>query len=111
MKSLLEKENREKESWVQTALGNIHHPLRQESATKHLKDILEALEAVQLTGDIFFPGRWLDAVVGRYSSPTAAQAVRDYMKQTPKLSPRLLQKLLQSADVLLRINPMEESSN
>ncbi|MBT7705450.1 MAG: peptidase M1, partial [Polaribacter sp.] len=44
MKSLLEKENREKESWVQTALGNIHHPLRQDSATKHLKVILEELE-------------------------------------------------------------------
>ena len=37
MKSLLEKENREKESWVQTALENIHHPLRQQSSIKHLE--------------------------------------------------------------------------
>jgi len=53
MKLLLLKENREKESWVLTGLNNIHHPLRQASAIKHLKSILDRLEEVQLTGDIF----------------------------------------------------------
>jgi aminopeptidase N len=102
MKSLLEKENREKESWVQTALGNIHHPLRQESATKHLKDILEALEAVQLTGDIFFPKRWLASSIGNYSSKEAALILRSFLDTKPNYNPVLLKKILQTTDNLAR---------
>ena len=73
-----------------------------------MRPALDLLPEIQATGDIFFPGRWLDAVVGRYSSPAAAQAVRDYIEQTPELSPRLVQKLLQSADVLLRLQDIEQ---
>ena len=102
MKSLLEKENREKESWVQTALGNIHHPLRQESATKHLKDILEALEAVQLTGDIFFPKGWLASSIGNYSSKEAALILRSFLDTKPNYNPVLLKKILQTTDNLAR---------
>ena len=40
MKSLLLKENREKESWVQTALSTIHHPLRYQSSTNLKKTAL-----------------------------------------------------------------------
>ena len=102
MKSLLEKENREKESWVQTALGNIHHPLRQESATKHLKDILEALEAVQLTGDIFFPKGWLASSIGNYSSKETALILRSFLDTKPNYNPVLLKKILQTTDNLAR---------
>lgn len=101
-------ENREREPWVLESLGNIHHPLRQERSLDLVRPALELLPEIQASGDIFFPGRWLDAVLGRYQSPAAAQAVRDYIAQTPELSPRLLQKLLQSADVLLRLNPAGE---
>ena len=101
-------ENRQREPWVLESLRNIYHPLRQESSIEFVRPALELLPEIQATGDIFFPGRWLDAVVGRYSSPAAAQAVRDYIQQTPELSPRLVQKLLQSADVLLRLQDIEQ---
>jgi aminopeptidase N len=101
-------ENRQREPWVLESLRNIHHPLRQESSIEFVRPALDLLPEIQATGDIFFPGRWLDAVVGRYSSPAAAQAVRDYIEQTPELSPRLVQKLLQSADVLLRLQDIEQ---
>ena len=101
-------ENRQREPWVLESLRNIHHPLRQESSIEFVRPALDLLPEIQATGDIFFPGRWLDAVVGRYSSPAAAQAVRDYIQQTPELSPRLVQKLLQSADVLLRLQDIEQ---
>ena len=102
MKSLLEKENREKESWVQTALENMHHPLRQQSSIKQLGAILEKLEEVQLTGDIFFPKGWLASSIGNYSSKEAALVLQAFLDKHPNYNPILLKKLLQTTDNLTR---------
>ena len=102
MNSLLQKENREKESWVQSALGNIHHPLRQKSGVKHLKACLEILEEIQLTGDIFFPKGWLSGSVGRYSSKEAYDVVQTFLNENPTYNPILKKKLLQTVDNLFR---------
>ena len=102
MLSLLKKENREKESWVQSALGNIHHPLRQKSAQKHIKSCLEILEEIQLTGDIFFPKGWLSSSVGRYNSIEAFNTVQSFLKENPNYNPILKKKLLQTVDNLFR---------
>ena len=108
MKSLLQKENREKESWVQAALGNIHHPLRQNSSTKHLKSILEKLEEVQLTGDIFFPKGWLASSIGNYSSKEANDILVDFLNTNPEYNPILLKKLLQTTDNLTRAQKIKK---
>ena len=102
MESLFEPENREKESWVQSALGYIHHPLRQESAVKHVKRILEELEEVQLTGDIFFPKGWLASSIGNYSSEKAYDILQEFLSENRNLKPSLLLKLLQTTDDLER---------
>ena len=101
MTSLLQKENREKESWVQTALSNIHHPLRQNTSTKHLKSILSALEEVQLTGDIFFPKGWLASSIGNYSSEEANLILEEFLAENPSYNPILLKKLHQTTDDLI----------
>ncbi|PQJ79406.1 M1 family metallopeptidase [Polaribacter porphyrae] len=102
MESLFLKENREKESWVQTALNNIHHPLRQKSASKHLRPILDKLQEVQVTGDIFFPKRWLTSSFGNYSSREAYNIVQEFLKDNPNYNKNLLQKLHQTTDNLVR---------
>mgnify|MGYP000725338661 CR=1 FL=1 len=102
MKSLLDKENREKESWVQTALSNMHHPLRQNSSTKHLRSILEQLEEVQLTGDIFFPKSWLASSIGKYSSKEANEILQQFLNDNPNYNPILLKKLQQTTDNLVK---------
>lgn len=102
MESLKEEKNREKESWVQSALANIHHPLRQESAKKYLKQCLELTEEIQLTGDIFFPKAWLSNSIGRYSSAEALDIVTKFLKENPEFSPILIRKLLQAIDDLSR---------
>ena len=102
MRSLLDKENREKESWVQTGLNNIHHPLRQNSSTKHLQSILSILEEVQLTGDIFFPKGWLASSIGNYSSVEAYNILRQFLVDNPNYNPILLKKLHQTTDNLER---------
>ena len=102
MKSLADAENREKESWVQAALNNIHHPLREKSGIKNLKMCLELLEEIQLTGDIFFPKRWLQSSLGNYSSQEAHQIVVEFLDEHKNMNPVLKNKLLQVADNLER---------
>lgn len=101
-KQLLEPENRSREPWVSQAMGYLHHPLRQKEARKYLPEVLEELEEVQLTGDIFFPKAWLDAALGGHNSKEAAAIVQQFLDQNPDYNPRLRQKLLQSVDMLFR---------
>ncbi|WP_068836509.1 M1 family metallopeptidase [Pontibacter akesuensis] len=100
--SLADAENREKESWVASALGYLHHPLRAQASGKYLPKSLELLEEIQQTGDIFFPFNWLSATLGSYQSPEAAKVVRDFLTANPDYNPKLRAKILQAADGLFR---------
>lgn len=110
MESLKEDKNREKESWVLSALGNIYHPLRQQSAQKHLKFSLDLVEEIQRTGDIFFPKDWLNATIGRYSSKYAFTVVQVFLKENPNFSPILKRKLLQATDSLYRAQNIKNTA-
>jgi aminopeptidase N len=109
MTSLLAKENRENESWVQTALNNIHHPLRQVAASKHLKPILVKLEEVQLTGDIFFPKGWLASSIGNYTSIEADNIVKEFISNNPNYNPVLRNKILQTTDNITKALKIRKS--
>ncbi|TJY37942.1 M1 family metallopeptidase [Pontimicrobium aquaticum] len=107
--SFKDAKNRAKESWVLNALGNIHHPLRQESGQKHLKKSLELLEEIQLTGDIFFPKRWLSSTIGRYNSAYAKTIIEEFLSENPDFSSILKNKLLQASDPIFRAQTIFES--
>lgn len=95
-------ENRAVETWVLEALEYLHHPHRDEASIQYLKPSLELLPEIQLTGDIFFPKRWLDQVLYGYNSREAVNIVNAYLEENPNLNPNLRNKLLQSADMLFR---------
>ncbi|WRQ31347.1 M1 family aminopeptidase [Hymenobacter sp. GOD-10R] len=100
--SLKEDKNREKEAWVVTALGYLHHPLRATTSEKYLPESLALLEEIQLTGDIFFPYSWLQATFGSYQTPTAARTVRTFLQAHPTYNPKLRAKILQASNDLFR---------
>jgi len=100
--SLKKEQNREKEAWVTLALEYLHHPLRAGTSVQYLEESLALLQQIQLTGDIFFPGSWLQATLGSYQSPEAAQIVRRFLKDHPAYNERLKAKILQAADTLFR---------
>jgi len=100
--SLKDEKNREKEAWVQSALGYLHHPLRQATSEKYLPASLDLLQEIQQTGDIFFPAGWLQATLGSYQSAAAARTVRAFLAAHPDYNPQLRNKLLQAADDLFR---------
>jgi len=110
MESLKEEKNREKESWVSSALGNVFHPLRQESAQKHLRFCLDLTNEIQRTGDIFFPKDWLSGTIGRYSSKYAFDEVQQFLKENPNFSPILKRKLFQATDALYRAQNIKKET-
>ena len=100
--SLKKPENREKEAWVLDALTYLHHPLRQKSAIKYLRPSLDLLQEIQLTGDIFFPTRWLHYTFSGHSSKEAAEIVNAFLKEHPDYPYFLKNKILQATDMLNR---------
>ena len=99
---LKEEKNRHFEPWVQDGLSYLHHPLRAQGAIQLIAPALELLEEIQRTGDIFFPKRWISAVLQGHSSPQAAREVRTFISQHPDYPYRLKNKILQAADPLFR---------
>ncbi len=100
--SLKNRQNRQKESSVVTALSYLNHPLRQSTSVKYLPESLELVEEIQKTGDVFFPQSWLGAVFGSYQSKEAYQAVKDFLEKHPNYNPKLKDKILQLTDNLYR---------
>ncbi|MDR6808799.1 aminopeptidase N [Dyadobacter sp. BE34] len=100
--TLKKEENREKEAWVLDALTYLHHPLREQSALKYLRPSLDLLQEIQLTGDIFFPTRWLHNTFAGHSSPEAARIAQTFLKEHPDYPYFLKNKILQATDLLDR---------
>ena len=105
--SLKEEKNRQIESWVLSGLGYLHHPLREDESEKYILPSLELLQEIQVTGDIFFPGRWTDVTLGNYSSDSAVNTVRDFLAEHPDYNYQLKLKILQAADMLFRANNIQ----
>lgn len=95
-------EQRRRESWVLDAMGTLHHPLRADAMRHQIRPALELVEVIQQTGDIFFPLRWMHALLDGHRSPEAAAIVRAFLTERTDLPPRLRGKLLQAADDLFR---------
>jgi hypothetical protein len=100
--SLRDPANREREPWVLAGLGNLHHPLRSASALPLIRPALDMIEEIQRTGDIFFPRRWLGAVLDGHNEAEAADTLVRFLSENPELPPRLRGKVLQSADMVWR---------
>ncbi|MCC3859852.1 M1 family metallopeptidase [Pseudemcibacter aquimaris] len=102
--ALMNVNNRHTERWVLTALEYLHHPLRAKNSEKYLQRSLEILQEIQITGDIFFPGRWLAANFKYYQSDSAVNTVRGFLNQRPAYNKQLRLKILQETDPLFRAN-------
>jgi aminopeptidase N len=100
--SLADPANREREPWVLDGLANLNHPLRRAHARRFVGPALALLEEVQETGDIFFPGRWLGAVLDGHNEPEVAATVVGFLAARADYPPRLEAKILQAADGLVR---------
>ena len=102
--SLADESNRQTESWVLAALDTLHHPLRIANSERYIRPSLELLQEIQVTGDIFFPKRWLDETLRFHRSQMAAATVREFLAQRPEYNVQLRMKIEQSAHMMFRAN-------
>jgi aminopeptidase N len=100
--TLSDVKNRRQESWVLDAVGYLNHPLRADASRHLLRPSLDLVLEIQQTGDIFFPLRWMNAVLDGHRSAEAAAIVQAFLDEHPDYPPRLRGKMLQAADLLLR---------
>jgi aminopeptidase N len=100
--SLADPANREREPWVIEGLGYLNHPLRADHGRRFILPALELLEDIQRTGDIFFPGSWVDAALSGHTQPEAAQTVKDFLDARPDYPVQLRRKILQASDMVER---------
>jgi aminopeptidase N len=108
--TLKDEKNREAESWVLGALGNLHHPLRRKESIKYIEPSLELLQEIQQTGDIFFPTRWLDQTLGDHNSVEAVEIVENFLVDNPGYNAQLTMKILQSVDLAKRASKIIEKT-
>ncbi|HCM35672.1 M1 family aminopeptidase [Chryseobacterium sp.] len=99
---LMQKQNRANESAVGSALGYLHHPLRQNTSIHYLSNTLEVLQEIQKTGAIFFPDNWLRSTFSNYQTPKAFDIVNQFLLKNPDYNPILKNKILQATDNLKR---------
>jgi aminopeptidase N len=95
-------ENRRREPWVLESMTYLNHPLRATHALTFLRPSLELLQDIQRTGDIFFPGRWMDVTLSGHHSREAAAIVRDFLGRELQYPQRLRWTILSAADELFR---------
>jgi aminopeptidase N len=95
-------DNRQREPWVIESVRYLNHPLREAHARRFIGPALDQLEEIQRTGDIFFPGRWMEATLWGHRSPEAAAQVQAFLAAHPTYPQRLRWTILSSADELFR---------
>lgn len=105
--SLKLERNREHEAWVLEALSYLHHPLRAASSGKYLLPSLELLQEIQITGDIFFPQRWLNTTFEGHASTKAANIATRFVSDHPDYPPHLTRKIWQAIDMSERAGALK----
>lgn len=74
---------------------------REPHNNQYVKPGLDLLEEVQRTGDIFFPGYWVNSLLGGHRSKEANKIVEDFVNAHPDYPQKLKNKLLEAAFVLM----------
>ena len=95
-------ENRRREPWVLESMAYLNHPLREADSERFIRPSLELLREIQRTGDIFFPGRWMDSTLWGHRSPGAAATVQDFLAKELQYPERLRWTILGASDELFR---------
>ena len=89
-------QNRRPESRVLAALSLLCHRLRHEEAVAYIVPSLDALEEIQRTGDIFFPGSWCNVLLDNQQNDAAMEIVDNWLSSHPEVNPLLATKVLQA---------------
>jgi aminopeptidase N len=88
---------------VLESLQYLNHPLREAHARRFVRPARDLLREIRLTGDIFFPTRWMDSTLAGHRSPEVAGIIRDFLAGELQYPQRLRWTILTAADELFRV--------
>ena len=94
---LKQRENRRTEPWASAILALLNDETREPRNNKYVLTGLDMLQEVQRTGDIFFPGYWVNALLGDHRSQEAKTIVENFVKSHPDYPQKLKNKLMEAA--------------
>ena len=105
---LLRPENRQKEPWAIAMLRLLNSDVFEPQSNGYIESSLKSLEYIQQTSDIFFPSKWMKALMAGHKSREAAQAIDSFIKATPNYPSNLKNIVLEASWILLKQVPYTE---
>ena len=105
---LLRPENRQQEPWAITMLQLLNSDVYEPQSNSYIESSLKSLEYIQQTSDIFFPGKWMKALMAGHKSREAAQIIDSFMKANPNYPSNLKNKVLEASWILMKQVPYVE---
>lgn len=105
---LLRSENRQQEPWAITMLQLLNSDVFEPQSNSYIESSLKSLEYIQQTSDIFFPGKWMKALMAGHKSREAAQIIDSFMKANPNYPSNLKNKVLEASWILMKQVPYVE---
>ena len=105
---LLRPENRQKEPWAIAMLRLLNSDVFEPHSNGYIESSLKSLEYIQQTSDIFFPSKWMKALMAGHKSREAAQAIDSFIKATPNYPSNLKNIVLEASWILLKQVPYTE---
>ena len=105
---LLRPENRQQEPWAITMLQLLNSDVFEPQSNSYIESSLKSLEYIQQTSDIFFPGKWMKALMAGHKSREAAQIIDSFMKANPNYPANLKNKVLEASWILMKQVPYVE---
>ena len=105
---LLRPENRQKEPWAIAMLRLLNSDVFEPQSNSYIESSLKSLEYIQQTSDIFFPSKWMKALMAGHKSREAAQAIDSFIKATPNYPSNLKNIVLEASWILMKQVPYTE---
>ena len=105
---LLRPENRQKEPWAIAMVRLLNSDVFEPQSNGYIESSLKSLEYIQQTSDIFFPSKWMKALMSGHKSREAAQAIDSFIKATPNYPSNLKNIVLEASWILMKQVPYTE---
>ena len=106
--SLLRPENRQQDLWAFHTLQLLNSDVYEPQCNSYIEPSLKSLEYLQQTSDVFFPEKWMKALMENHKSKEAAMIIDNFMKANPNYPTNLKNKVLEASWILMKQMPYVE---
>lgn len=102
---LLRPENRQQEPWAIHTLRLLNSDVFEPQSNSYIEPSLKSLEYLQQTSDIFFPSKWMNALMAGHKSKEAVRIIEQFLTANPNYPDNLKNKVLSASWILMKQVP------